>query len=79
MAIHAYTWTKPYHGVSHLNHESRSFRQVTIARYDSFVQAMVFGPVGSGFEPIAEKTFYGETMEADAMAWCEKQADALDH
>lgn len=64
-------WTKPYHGVQHLN-GLRSGFQITVNDRDGFAECLVFLP-GHGFN--AKSTQHADA--AEARAYGEKQAADL--
>ncbi|MCG8275376.1 hypothetical protein [Stenotrophomonas sp. NLF4-10] len=65
-------WTKPYHGVQHLNGLRAGF-QITVYDRDGFAECLVFLP-GHGFN--AKRTHHADAAEARAHG--EKQASELE-
>ena len=74
MTERTWTWTRPFHGVTHLDRgEGTGLRpQFTVSDYGRFAEALYL-PGGSGFSG-PTKTFWGDDAIAKAKAWLETLA-----
>lgn len=66
----AWTWSKPFHGVQHLETGTSRRPQFTVEDHGTFTEAVAFAP-GPSFAPAQGRNF---DTPAEARAWLERIA-----
>ena len=61
-------WTKPFHGVTHLNEWGPKNYSATVIDYESFSEVLLYFP-GCGFEPRSETYSSVENAKARAESY----------